>query len=274
MTGKEWVSHGVQRSVLTPVWHVSTSFWYFNFLFWLFLVETPLSWQESLLVLVSLSKLDYLALHVSTVTSSRRALRSRVCITQLGTLACSLWYETNIHLIISLHGTANHSALDIITWQYVASQYISGYCFTLHNMLNHIMSFDVMSSMFSYTGEVPLAAVLHDARGGHKGALHESACMACLEVWSLSNQLAVGPRIFTYFFSMAKQLHQGGCCQLGIHCWPTEVEVDLIKFGIGSRMWRRQQTQTPRWNPRTRIDLYCGRFPVSLHCTIVRSELV
>lgn len=43
------------------------------------------------------------------------------------------------------------------------------------------MSFD-MSSIFSYTGEVPLAAVLHYATGGHKGALHEPACMACLEV--------------------------------------------------------------------------------------------
>lgn len=144
------------------------------------------------------------------------------------------------------------------------------------------------SSVFSYTKEVPLAAVLHYA-------VTKGLCMSlpAWPVWrceALAISWLVAPDIHVYIFSPwqswdpvpspttlpPRQLQQGGCSQLGIHCWPTEVEVDLIKFCIGSRMWRRQQTQTPRWNPRTRIDLICivegSIFTALIHSTTLSAQ--
>lgn len=163
------------------------------------------------------------------------------------------------------------------------------------------MSFD-MSSIFSYNEEVLLLQCCTMPQGVTK-----ELCMSlpAWPVWrceALAISWLFAPDIHVYIFCpwqlwdpipsldtlLPKQLHQGGGCQLGIHCWPTEVEVDLIKFCIGSRMWRRRHRQKHQdgRNPRTRIDLICivkGSIFTALDTvhnfissirTTVRSELV
>lgn len=126
VSGNDWKGMSITYGSKKCTYSCATCF-YFNFLFWPFLVET-ISWQKSLLLPVGLSKLDYLALHVSSITSKWRALTSRVCIAQLRTLMHPRMLRmirdkhTQCASIVSLHGTANRSALDYSTWQYNASQ--------------------------------------------------------------------------------------------------------------------------------------------------------